>query len=564
MTQDSIYDKKPWLKFYDQGVSASLDYRDITLVQALDAAVQSFGDNPALNFRGFVLTYKELLGMVDRFAAALSGMGVKKGDAVAILLPNCIPTVVAYYGALKLGAVVVMNNPLYSDRELGHQLNDSAAKVLVTLDLLANRMIELRPLTSVRQIVYTSIGDYLPFHKSLLFGLVAKKKGLAADVRQEEGVFRFKELLDKAAQKPPEVAVDSADLAMLAYTGGTTGISKGVMLTHANLSRNVQQLEAWFPGFEKGREVMLGALPFFHVFGLTTAMNFAIWQGWNNILVPKPQPDELLAAIRKFRPTFAPMVPAMFANLLNHPALEKTDMTCIKGCFSGSAPLPLAVIKEFEEITGATIVEGFGMTESSPVVTVNPFGGNRKPGSIGIPLPDTRCAILDLATGHKTMPPGERGELVVKGPQVMEGYWKNSEETAEALRDGWLFTGDIATMDEDGFFYIVDRKKDMIICGGFNVYPRDIDETFLLHPKVLEVCTVGIPHPTRGEAVKVFLVLKEGETATEQEMLDFCKERLAKYKWPVKIEFLPELPKSNVGKVLRKELRAGDQARFGV
>jgi len=249
---------------------------------------------------------------------------------------------------------------------------------------------------------------------------------------------------------------------------------------------------------------------------------------------------------------------------LNHPGLEKIDLTCIKGCFSGSAPLPLEVIREFEQITGATIVEGFGMTESSPVVTVNPFGGNRKPGSIGIPLPDTRCAILDLATGEKPMPPGERGELVVSGPQVMEGYWKNQEETAEALRDGWLYTGDIATMDEDGFFYIVDRKKDMIICGGFNVYPRDIDETFLLHPKVLEVCTVGIPHPTRGEAVKVYVVLKEGQEATEQEMLEFCKERLAKYKWPAKIEFLPELPKSNVGKVLRKELRAGDQSRFGV
>jgi len=564
MIQDSIYDKKPWLKFFDEGVPASLDYKDLTLVQALKATVESFGDNPALTFRGFVLTYKELFGMVNRLAAALAGMGVKKGDAVAIMLPNSIPTVVSYYAALKLGAVVVMNNPLYSDRELGHQLNDSAAKVLVTLDILANRMIDLRPLTSVKQIVYTSIGDYLPFPKSLLFGLVAKKKGLAADVREEDSVFRFKDILAKAPPEPPETAISSSDLAMLQYTGGTTGISKGVMLTHANLSKNVQQIEAWFPGFEKGREVMLGALPFFHVFGLTTAMNFAVWQGWNNILVPKPQTDEILAAIRKFKPTFAPMVPTMFVGLLNHPGLEKIDLTCIKGCFSGSAPLPLEVIREFEQITGATIVEGFGMTESSPVVTVNPFGGNRKPGSIGIPLPDTRCAILDLATGEKPMPPGERGELVVSGPQVMEGYWKNQEETAEALRDGWLYTGDIATMDEDGFFYIVDRKKDMIICGGFNVYPRDIDETFLLHPKVLEVCTVGIPHPTRGEAVKVYVVLKEGQEATEQEMLEFCKERLAKYKWPAKIEFLPELPKSNVGKVLRKELRAGDQSRFGV
>ena len=555
MPQASPYDHKPWQKFYDAGVPASVDYEPITVPQAFFRAAEEFADQTAVTFQGFTLTYSALADMVRRCATVLDGFGVKKGDRVAIHLPNLIPCVAAYYAVLSLGGVVVMNNPLYSDRELSHQFNDSGAKVLITLDLLANRMIGLKPLTSIRQIIYTSIGDYLPFPKSMLFPLVGKKKGLAADVKPAPDVYKWKDVISRTAPNPPEVEVSLSDSAMFQYTGGTTGVSKGVILTHDNLSKNVQQIKAWFPGFEKGREIMLGALPFFHVFGMNTAMNLALCAGWNLILVPKPQPTELLEAIRKFKPTFAPLVPTMYIGILNHPDLAKTDMTCIKGCFSGSAPLPVEVIKEFEKVTGAVIVEGYGLTESSPVVTINPFSGTRKVGSIGIPMPDTQVRIVELALGEDDVPIGDRGELLVKGPQVMKGYWKKPDETASAIQGGWLFTGDIATMDEDGYLYIVDRKKDMIISGGYNVYPRDIDEVFHAHPKVKEVCTIGIPHTTRGEAVKVFIVLRDGEESTSEEMMEFCKEKLAKYKWPVEIEFRTELPKTQVGKILRKDLR---------
>ena len=555
MTSLSPYAQKPWLKFYDPGVPASVDYEDITLPEAFARAAAEFPGNTALTYQGFTLSYSALSDMIARFATALAGFGVKKGDRVAIHLPNIIPCVAAYYAVLSVGGVVVMNNPLYSDRELSHQFNDSGAKVLITLDILANRVIGLRPLTSIRQVVYTSVGDYLPFPKNLLFPLVARKRNLSADVKPAPDVYRFKDLVARTAPSPPKVEVGLDDLAMFQYTGGTTGVSKGVMLSHRNLSCNVQQIRAWFPAFEKGREIMLGALPFFHVFGMNTAMNLAMCAGWNLILVPKPQPAELLEAIRKFRPTLAPLVPTMYIGILNHPDLARTDMTSIKGCFSGSAPLPVEVIREFEKVTGAVIVEGYGLTETSPVATINPFGGRRKVGSIGIPVPDTRVRIVDLALGEEDVPLGERGEILVAGPQVMRGYWKKPDDTAGTLQDEWLFTGDIATMDEDGYIFIVDRKKDMIISGGYNVYPRDIDEVFHGHPKVLDVCAIGIPHPTRGEAVKVFIVLRDGETATSEEMMDYCKEKLAKYKWPVEIEFRTELPKTQVGKVLRKDLR---------
>ncbi len=344
---------------------------------------------------------------------------------------------------------------------------------------------------------------------------------------------------------------------MYQYTGGTTGVSKGVMLTHANLSTQVQQVRAWFPKFNRGEEIMLGALPFFHVFGLTVAMNFSIYMGWGDILVPKPQPEPLLEAIGKFRPTFAPLVPTMYIGMLNNPLINKTDMTSIKGCFSGSAPLPVEVIRDFEKKTGAVIVEGFGMTESSPVTHINPFaGGKRKVGSIGLPISDTESRIVDLNDGKTDLPVGEIGELIVKGPQVMKGYRNMPEETANTLGDGWLHTGDIAKMDDDGYFFIVDRKKDMIISGGYNVYPRDVEEVLFEHPKVQEATVIGIPHPVRGEAVKVFIVLKEGETATKEELLEHCKKSLATYKLPAEFEFRKELPKTNVGKVLKKNLRA--------
>ena len=556
------YEDKPWLKSYEEGVPEFVDYEELCMPDYLDRSARDFPEMDALIFQGYRLKYKGLKDMVDRFATCLTDFGVKKGDAVAILLPNVIPCVAAYYAIMKVGGITVMNNPLYSDVELEHQFNDSGSKVLITLDLLGNRMIDLRPKTKIKEIIYTSIGDYLPFPKSLLFPLVAKKKKLAADVKEAADVYKWKDCIAKYAANPPSVKLDFEGVAMYQYTGGTTGVSKGVMLTHANLSKQVQHLAAWFPKFERAAERMLGALPFFHVFGLSTTMNFSIHMAWTDILVPKPQTEPLLEAIGKFKPTFAPLVPTMYVGMVNHPDIRKTDMSCIKGCFSGSAPLPVEVITDFEKVTGAVIVEGFGMTETTPVTHVNPFaGGARKVGSVGLPISDTLCRIVDLDDGVTDMPAGEPGELIVKGPQIMKGYKGMPEETANTLRDGWCYTGDIATMDEDGYFYIVDRVKDMIITGGFNVYPRDIDEVFYENPKVQEACSIGIPDPKRGENVKVFVVLKEGETATEKEMIDFCKDKLATYKLPTEVEFREELPKTNIGKILRKDLRKEELAK---
>jgi len=555
------YAEKPWLKKYEEGVPATLDYENACLPEFLDRSAEQFPDRMALLFQGYKVTFRQLQNMVDRMAHALQSMGIRQGDSVAILLPNVIPCVVAYYAILKVGARAVMNNPLYSDRELEHQFKDSGSKLLITLDLLVKRMVALRPRTNITSIIYTSIGDYLPFPKNLLFPLVGKKKGLAADVTPADDLYKWKDILSRYSPSPSPVSLSFDDIAMLQYTGGTTGVSKGVMLTHGNLSKQVQAVRTWFPRFNRGEEIMLGALPFFHVFGLSVAMNLAIYMGWGDILVPKPQPEPLLETIGKYRPTFAPLVPTMYIGMLNNPQIDRTDLTCIKGCFSGSAPLPLEVIRDFEGKTGAVIVEGFGMTESSPVTHINPFGGERKVGSIGIPIPDTEARIVDLNEGTHEIPVGESGELVVRGPQVMQGYWQRPEATAETLVDEWLHTGDIAKMDEDGYFYIVDRKKDMIISGGYNVYPRDIEEVLFEHPKVAEATAIGVPHPSRGEQVKVFIVLKEGEEATSEEITQYCKGKLATYKLPTEVEFIDELPKTNVGKVLKKDLRAEELAK---
>jgi long-chain acyl-CoA synthetase len=561
VVNEITYQEKPWLKHYQQGVPEHVVYESVCLPAFLDRNVQRMPTKMALNFQGYEISFLQLKDMVDRFATCLHNFGIRQGDCVALLLPNIIPCVAAYYAVLRIGAVAVMNNPLYSDRELEHQFNDSGAKALITLDLLGNRMIDLRPKTKIKQIVYTSIGDYLPFPKNLLFPLAGKKKGLAAAVKTDRDVYRWKPLLKQTAPNPPQVELSLEDVAMYQYTGGTTGVSKGVMLTHENLSKQVQQTAAWFPGFGAD-EIMLGALPFFHVFGLTTSMNLAIFFGWGNVLVPKPQAPQLLEAITKYKTTFAPLVPTMYIGILQHPDIDKVDLTCIKGCFSGSAPLPVEVIKEFESRTGAVIVEGYGLTETSPVTHINPFGeGQRKVGSIGLPVSDTRCRIVGIGDAQIDVPVGESGELLIKGPQVMKGYWQRPDATADTLTDGWLHTGDIATMDEDGYFYIVDRKKDMIISGGYNIYPRDIEEVFYEHPKILEATAIGIPHAKRGEAVKVFVVLKPGESATQEELIAFCGDKLAKYKWPTEIEFREELPKTNVGKILKKNLRAEETAR---
>lgn len=560
-TKKVKYQDKPWIKFYDSDVETKIKYNNVTMPEYLEIIASKYPDRIALNFQGYTITFKELNNMVNIMANCLKDFGIDKGDSVAVVLPNMIQCVVSYFAILRINAIAVMNNPLYSDRELGHQFNDSESKVLITIDLLGNRMIDLRPSTKIKQIIISSIGDYLPFPKSVLFPLVAKKKKLAADVKPAENVYIWKDIISKYSPNytPEKININSP--AMYQYTGGTTGVSKGAILTHGNLSGQVSQISLWFKTFINNYEIMLGALPFFHVFGLTTSMNFAICCGWTNILIPKPQPGPLLEAIKKYKPTFAPLVPTMYIGILEHPKINKVDMTSIKGCFSGSAPLPVEVIREFEERTGAIIVEGYGLTEASPVTHINPFLGQRKIGSIGLPVPDTECRIVDIEKGTKDMPVGESGELIIKGPQVMKGYHKKPDETKNSLRNGWLYTGDIARMDEEGYFYIVDRKKDMIISGGFNIYPRDVEEVLFENPKITEACAIGIPHPKRGEQIKVFVVLKEGQKASEQEIIDFCKPRLATYKLPTVVEFRKELPKSNVGKVLRKELRDEELAK---
>jgi long-chain acyl-CoA synthetase len=555
-TKKIKYQDKPWVNHYDNYVNVKINYEKMTLPEFLERTSAKYPDREALNFEGYSITYKELDDMVNRFATCLADFGLKKGDSAAVLLPNMIQCVVSFYAILKIGAIAVMNNPLYSDFELLHQFNDSESKLLVTIDLLGNRMTALRPKTKIKKIIIASIGDYLPFPKNILFPLVAKKRKLAADVKPAPDVHKWKEIIAQYPPNPPSVHIDLNSTAIYQYTGGTTGVTKGAVLTHGNMSKQVQQIGEWFKTFVPNHEIMLGALPFFHVFGLTTSMNFAIYAGWGNILVPKPQPDALLKAIRKHKPTFVPLVPTMYIGILEHPAIDKTDITSIEGCFSGSSPLPVEVLKDFEKRTGGVIVEGFGLTEASPVTHVNPFKGKRKIGSIGLPLPDTESRIVDIETGKKDMPVGEPGELIIKGPQVLKGYKKMPGETKIALRNGWLYTGDIAIMDEEGYFFIVDRKKDMIISGGYNIYPRDVDEVLFQHPKVEEACSIGIPHPKRGEQIKAFVVLKKGQTATQEELIAFCKTRLAAYKLPTIIEFRKELPKSNVGKVLRKELRA--------
>ena len=559
MAEESKYAEKVWLKNYGHDVPANIDYQELPVIQALYKSARDHPTNTALIFEGYRVTYAKLVDMVERLATALVSMGVKKGDRVALLLPNTIHCVVGYYAIHRANAIVVSNNPLYSDRELEHQLNDSGSKVLIALDLLANRMIDLRPKTPVKQIITCGIGDYLPFPKNILFPLVAKKKGLKAEVKKAEDVFTFKEILAKYPPNPPELDIGWEDVACLQYTGGTTGVSKGVMLTHKNLSCNVQQIEAWFPEFKPTapEEVHMGMLPFFHSFGMTCAMNFPVWCGASIVLIPRPEPKALLEAVKKYKVTFFASVPTMYVGMINHPDLPKYDLSSIKGCFSGSAPLPVEVIEKFENLTGAAICEGFGLTESTPVTHINPFGegATRIPGSIGLPVSDTECKIVDQDKGTKVMPVGEPGELIIKGPQIMKGYWNMEDETKNTLRDGWLYTGDIATMDDNGYFYIVDRKKDMIIASGYNIFPREIDEVLYKHPKIKEACTIGVPDEYRGETVKVFVVLKDGETATEEEIIEYCRENLAKYKVPRLVEFRDDLPKSAIGKVLRKELR---------
>lgn len=552
---------KPWIASYPPETAPSLEYPRVSLTHFLEQSAATYPDNNAITFMGKRITYRELLDLSYQFANGLIKRGVKKGDRVAIMLPNIPQTVISYYGALFAGATVVMTNPLYTERELIHQLNDSGAETIITLDLLYKRVTSVRSSTPLKRLIITSIGDYLPFFKRMLYPLVQKKDGHNPQVMYGSDVEPFLSVLKESANNPVKIEVDPQhDIALLQYTGGTTGVAKGVMLTHANLIANAVQCKAVLYKLKMGSERILGALPLFHVYGMTTVMNKGISIAAEIILVPKFDVKQMLELISKTKPTLFPGAPTMYIGLINYPDLQKYDLSSIEACVSGSAPLPVEVQNRFEELTGGKLVEGYGLTEASPVTHSNPIWGKSITGSIGLPWPDTDSRVLDPSTGEE-LPIGQIGELAVKGPQVMVGYWNRPEDTAAILKEGWLLTGDMGYMDEDGYFYIVDRKKDMIIAGGFNIYPREVEEVLFEHPAVQEAAVIGVPDPYRGETVKAFVVLKQGMEASEEELEKHCREKLAAYKIPRLYEFRSELPKTMVGKVLRRQLQEEDKKR---
>jgi len=548
--------EKPWLAHYPPEIPHRLEYPRKTLSDYLRETAEQFGDHEAIDFLGKTMTFRELYEQALTFAHYLRTIGLKKGDRVAMMLPNCPQAVISYYGTLMAGGVVVQTNPLYTEHELEYQLNDSGASVLVTMDILYPKAEKLKGRTPLKHSIVTKMQDYLPTVKKWLYPLVQRKQNMPiVRIAESETVHLFRPIMSQKETAPIGVDIDPVeDVALLQYTGGTTGHPKAAMLTHRNLIANTLMCAHWVYKCEKGKETVLGILPFFHVYGMTTVMNLAIMQASKMVLLPRFDVKQTLKTIERTRPTMFPGAPTIYIALLNDPDLPKYDLSSIKVCISGSAPLPVEVQEQFERATGGKLIEGYGLTEASPVTHSNfLWDGERVKGSIGVPWPDTEAKIVSLETGEEAKP-GERGELVVRGPQVMKGYWNRPEETEQVLRDGWLYTGDIGYMDEHGYFYIVDRKKDVIIAGGYNIYPREVEEVLYEHPKVQEAAVIGVPDPYRGETVKAFIVLKPGEECSEQELDVFMRERLASYKVPRLYEFRSELPKTAVGKILRRVL----------
>jgi len=543
-----------WLKHYDPGVPHDIEIPDKTLPEMFANTVSRFPSHPHLKFMRNTLTYREVDALAGKFAAALAGLGLKKGSRLALNLPNSPQFVFCYLGALRAGCTVVPCNPIYTERELQHQLNDSEAEIIVTLSRFYPLIRKLKEKTKLRTIISTNIKEYFPGWLKPLYTLAMEKKS-GDRVKIEAGDYRLPDFLKKYAAAPmPDVKVEPDFPAFIMYTGGTTGLPKGAILTHRNLIANAIAIYNWIPDMEESKEIGVALLPFFHSYGISTCLNLSLVYCGTLLLIPQFDVKMLLQNIHRNRPTLFPGVPTIYVAIINYPHLKRYDLTSLRICISGAAPLPLEVQKKFEELTGCRLLEGYGLTETSPVTHNNPIYGKRKSGSIGVPISSTLAKIVDLNDPDKEMPIGEAGQLAIKGPQVMQGYLNRPDETAEVLHDGWLLTGDIARMDEDGFFYIVDRKKEMIISGGYNIYPREVEEVLYAHSKVMEAAVVGLPDPYRGETVKAYVVLKEGETATEQEIIDYCKQQLARYKVPGSVEFRSELPKSLVGKVLRRLL----------
>lgn len=547
----------PWQAHFDGDAPASLDIVPQSLQGYLDRAANEFGNRKAIIFQNMSMTYRQLKDKAEAVAASLRDRGLRNGDRVAIMLPNLPQTVIAFWGALKAGGVVVMTNPLYMEKELTHHFTDAQPKFLITLDLFWNKLAPLRDKLGVETYVVSRLADGLAFPLNLLQPIQAKRQGDVPRVEYDgTSVVPWKSLI-KTRKRYSEVPADpKTALALLQYTGGTTGFSKGAMLTHFNLQAQIQQLLSIIRGDAATTpHIFLGVMPFFHVYGLMGSLMLPTIYASPTIPVPRYVPRDLLEMIKKHRPTFFVGAPAIYISLMQQKNIADYDLTCIQLCISGSSPFPLNSMRRFQNMTKAKITEGFGLTEASPVVIANPLHGCQKDGSIGVPITETEACVVDLESGANILPPNQIGELIVRGPQVMRGYWNHPEETALTLRNGWLYTGDIAYHDEDGYFYIVDRKKDMAIVGGYNVFPSEIDEVLHEYPKVQEAVALSVPHHSKGETLKAYVVPKPGEKITVPELVAHCRQKLASYKVPRMFEFRDELPKSMVGKVLRRALR---------
>ncbi len=545
---ESVYSKRPWLNHYNFWVPAHMNYPCRPLHEILKLTAVEVPDRPATAFLGKQLTFSELKELSDKFATALNRLGVTQGDRVGIMLPNCPQYLIATFAILRLGAIVVNVNPLYTSREILVVAKDCGLRSLITLDALVANTLAVRGQTSITELIITSLAEY---------------SIAATPTTAIEGTLLMTDLIASAETIDlPRVEIDpDADVAVLQYTGGTTGVPKGAMLTHANIFANVIQTDIWGNQYtRRGEDRYLLVIPLFHIYGFTVGMIEGVWRGAQQILIPRYDVEVVLTAIRDYVPTYFPAVPTIYISLLNHPRAQEFGIGKVRVFNSGSAPLPLEVIEQFERLTGGALNEGYGLSEASPVTHSTPSLGRRKPGSIGLPLSDTDIKIVDLETGLREVPIGETGELCIAGPQVMKGYWNRPDETAIALREDqngrrWLYTGDVARMDEDGFTYIVQRKKDMIIVSGFNVYPSEVEGVLYTHPAVMEAAVIGRPDPYRGESVKAFVVLKAGVAVTREELLAHCEASLAEFKVPGEIEFRETLPKTAVGKILHRVLR---------
>ena len=552
------YDDRPWTKRYDEGVPTEVPLPTHPVHDFLRKSAARFPGNTAIIFKGRRITYRELDEASDAIAAGLVANGFAKGDRAVIYMANTPQSVMAFYGILKAGGIVIATNPLYSERELEHQLADCGAETVFVMTLFYDQLkrVQKSGRTAVKRIIVTNIKEYLPSHLRLLFGLLKEKKEGHHAVLEPGDVW-FQDFLAAGRQAPPaRVEVGPDDIALLQYTGGTTGIAKGAIALHRNLASNTVMVRSWLADLREGEEIIVGAIPFFHSYGMVTVLCLAPAVGAAMIAIPNPRDlKDVLSSINKYRPTVYPGVPAMYIAINNNPdvAAGKYDLKSIRACISGSAPLLLETKTKFEAISGAKLVEGYGLTEAHVVTHANPIYGENRAG-IGLPLPNVEARIVNAEDGDEIVPVGEAGELIIRSPSVMAGYWQMPTETANCLRDGWLYTGDIARMDEDGYFYIEDRKKDMIIAGGFNIYPREVEEVLAEHPAVLEVAVAGVPDARRGETVKAWIVKKPGDPTTEEQIIEWSKERLAKYKYPRLIEFRDELPRTTVGKVLKREL----------